>query len=570
MQHKRINTNLIVEGYSPRRDFSRKKKLKESIEKEGLLEPLSVRQNGEDYVIIDGNLRFRAVRELGFQEVDCIVIDADEEKSYHLAYVKNTERKNLNPIEVALHLQTIKDKFGYNNEELVRQGYAPHRSSIDDKLSLLTLPEDIQEKISGGTEIGPSHGYELAKLPDDESQKDLFNKIIKDGGMSVRKLKSEIRSRNVRRKREEEENLPQVEIPQGDLPGVFFKDSCDMSEIANESVGLGVTSPPYNLNFEYERGVSFDDHLEMLDKVFSECTRVFVPGGKFCVNFGDIHNFGTRNGGKPEIKLMGHHYQEILGRHGMRLIDKIIWKKCTPGKRDFNWSANPQSNYHEKTKHASYRIIKNTEHIYIFEKDGKREVPFDIEVASRISKKEYDKWNDEVWEIPPVKGKKGHPAPFPEELVKRLILLYSYKGDLVLDCFGGSMTTVKVANELGRIGIGYEKEEKYKPVIMEKLGLTKEDLKKPEVDNDRGTKGGTTDFINQFEGIITEILAENNKTTKDVVSVRVPLNSGLSKDEIEIDWVKDDEEPDPSGPTASPQLFKADDYEKANVLREVA
>ena len=132
------------------------------------------------------------------------------------------------------------------------------------------------------------------------------------------------------------------------------------------------------------------------------------------------------------------------------------------------------------------------------------------------------------------------------------------------------MTTVKVANELGRIGIGYEKEEKYKPVIMEKLGLTEEDLKKPEVDEDRGTHEGTPHFINEFEGVITQILADNNKTTKDIACVRIPAKSTFSRDEIAIDWVTNDEEPDPTGPTASPQLLKADDYETGNILREVA
>jgi hypothetical protein len=109
-----------------------------------------------------------------------------------------------------------------------------------------------------------------------------------------------------------------------------------------------------------------------------------------------------------------------------------------------------------------------------------------------------------------------------------LILLYSYKGDIVLDCFGGEMTTVKVANELGRIGVGYEKEEKYKPYIMKKLGIKEEDLKKPVlkiVQKEKDKK--ESDFIGQKE--ITEILTENNKTPKDIVAVHVPFKSRISK-----------------------------------------
>jgi DNA modification methylase len=301
----------------------------------------------------------------------------------------------------------------------------------------------------------------------------------------------------------------------------------------------------------------------MLRKVFSECARVLVPGGKICVNFGDIHNFGTRNGGKPEIKLMGHHYQEILQGHGLRLIDIIIWKKCRPGKRDFNWSANPQVNYHEGTTHTSYRILNNTEYVYIFEKGGQREVPFDIKHKSKISKEEWKCWVDGVWEIRPVKGKKGHPAPFPEELVKRLILMYSYKKDTVLDCFGGTMTTVKVANELGRIGIGYEKEEKYKPEITKKLGTKEEDLKKPDNEVAQEEKGlNEPDFVDRLEKTVAGILASESRSEKDIRSIQVPYRSNLPKEEILIDWTPDPDEPNPSGSPNLPAVVRADDYEE--------
>lgn len=394
---EQIKTNLISEGYCPRKDFTGKEELKRSIEKDGLLEPILVRLVGKRYIIINGVRRFRAIKELGWDEVPCQIQDVDE--------------------KIVAHLH------------------------------------------------------------------------------------------------------------EGDIPGVFFKDSSNMSELADESVGLVVTSPPYGVGMEYEQGISLEDHLKMLGKVFSEAVRVLIPGGKICINFGDIHNFGTRNGGKPEIKLMGHHYQAMLEKHGLRLIDTIAWKKCTPGKRDFNWFANPQANYHDKTRHGTYRIINNTEHIFVFEKDGARNVSPELEETSKLSKEEYYKYNDGVWEIPPVRGEKGHPAPFPEELVRRLINMYSYKGDIVLDPFGGTMTTVKVAKELDRIGIGYEKEKKYKPAIMKKLGISNDDLEK-----------SSADFASKFEKEITDILKEENKTTKDIASIRVPYGDSISKEDIVIEW----------------------------------
>jgi DNA modification methylase len=80
-----------------------------------------------------------------------------------------------------------------------------------------------------------------------------------------------------------------------------------------------------------------------------------------------------------------------------------------------------------------------------------------------------------VWEIEPVRNQEGHPAVYPDELPRRLIKMYSYEGDTVLDCWLGSGTTVKVARELNREAVGYEKEPQYKAVIMRKLGIAAEE-----------------------------------------------------------------------------------------------
>ena len=109
---------------------------------------------------------------------------------------------------------------------------------------------------------------------------------------------------------------------------------------------------------------------------------------------------------------------------------------------------------------------------------------------------------------------------------------------------------------------------------MEKLGLTEDDLRKPNgneiQENDENKK---KDFMGQFHEKIGEILSEENALPQNIKSIKFPfksLKSGSSKDEIDIDWAKDDDDSDPSGPTASPQLLKADDYEKENILEEAA
>jgi ParB/RepB/Spo0J family partition protein len=576
MQVEEVLINQIFEGYHPRKDSKGLEELREQIQRDGLREPLRVRPENDRFVIIDGNRRFSVLKELGYETVPCIIEDIDERNAAHQSYLLNSKdcRKNLNPIEVSLHIKEMRERFGYSVQDLINLGYAKDDQTIYNKLSLLTLPKEIQDKIAEG-DVSPTIGYELARKLSRSEDKDRllrsFDHLCAKRDLSVSKFKKRMRDLIDSGSPQKDKGEPVLQIPEGDLPGVFFKDSSDMSDLADESVGLVVTSPPYWVGMEYEEGVSFEDHLRMLDRALSECVRVLVPGGKICVNFGDIHNFGSRNRGKPEIKLMGHHYQEILGRHGLRLIDTIIWKKCTPDKRNFNWCANPQANCHEETRHTSYRIINNTEHIYVFEKNGRRNVSSDLEKSSRISKEEeYDRWNDGVWEIPPVKGENGHPAPFPEELPRRLIKMYSYKEDIVLDCFGGTMTTLKVARELDRVGIGYEKDEKYKSAIMRKLGIKVEDLKKSEK---LEVHAGLTDEEEReakktlVNDILPAIVADAAAKGEKIAMLTVPIKRNLTKVDVEVETVPGDDDPPPTSPMPLLEVVRPDDYEEPNQSR---
>lgn len=92
---------------------------------------------------------------------------------------------------------------------------------------------------------------------------------------------------------------------------------------------------------------------------------------------------------------------------------------------------------------------------------------------------------------------------------------------------------------------------------MKKLGIKEQDLKKPEVHEDRGTHGGAPGFMDQFEGSLIEILKENNKTTKDIMSAQISYKSSITKDDIVIEWAPDSEEPDPTGPSSVPKVARA-------------
>ena len=116
-------------------------------------------------------------------------------------------------------------------------------------------------------------------------------------------------------------------VIEGEIPGVYFKDASDMSDLEDESVHLVLTSPPYGIGLEYEADVSLDEHFQMMDQSLSECARVLCPGGIIFLNFDDIHNHGTRSCGAPEILPVGTRYQDVLRTHDIRLTDTIIWKR---------------------------------------------------------------------------------------------------------------------------------------------------------------------------------------------------------------------------------------------------
>jgi len=243
-----------------------------------------------------------------------------------------------------------------------------------------------------------------------------------------------------------------------------------MDEISDNSVHLMVTSPPYfNAPFDY-KGLfkSYGQYLGVLKRFAQETYRVLQVGRIAVLNIDDM----LINGEKFPITADA---TKIFLEVGFRYRDRIIWKKP-----DGYLRISRRSGVILQNPYPMYFYPDNLlESIIIFQKGKKfnyRSIPKEVREASKIDKKEFsdNKWYMTLWEMNNVLP--GSPlekdiAAFPEELPYRLIKLFSYKGETVLDPFVGSGTTMKVARDLGRNSIGIEIKKSLIPIIKKKLGF---------------------------------------------------------------------------------------------------
>ena len=452
---------LIAHAMHPRQDIGDVKSLKESIKLDGLQEPILVHAlEGGNFEVLDGLRRLEAIKNLKHTEVNCLVKSGlTPEVASRISYVKNVERKSLTPIEIARYLKKLKDTFGFSHSDLAVKGYGS-TATVSNVLKLLDLPEEVQDLIHRG-KLTPAHGKHLLKLSEPEVQKSMAARFI-DHDLSASRASGHVA--NYLKKIKMAKQISNVEIPKVDIPNVYFKDARDMSELPDESVHLVLTSPPYGVGMEYEKGLSLEDVLSNNYAVLEESCRVLVPGGIMAINVVDINSHKNKKGIR-EIILVASGYQKTLRKHGVYLSEIVIWHKQRV------WSKRNQL-FNQNTRHASYRILDNFEPVYVFRKEGDRQEPeADIVERSILTNDQWKECVDGVWNIRANTSQEGHPTPWPDELPTRLIKMFSFIGDTVLDPFLGSGTTIKVAQEMGRLGVGYEIQEKYKPVIMKKLGV---------------------------------------------------------------------------------------------------
>jgi len=245
-------------------------------------------------------------------------------------------------------------------------------------------------------------------------------------------------------------------ISQEYLNHVLCKSSEKMNELPANSVHLMVTSPPYNVSKEYDKDLSLSEYLDLLNKVWKETYRVLVPGGRACVNVANL-------GRKPYIPL--HRYIiEGMQTIGFLMRGEIIWNKASSASSSTAWGS---------WLSASNPVLRDVhEYILIFSKDifsrkskGKQ---------NTIRKEDFLEWTKSVWTFPAVSAKEiGHPAPFPEELPHRLIQLYTFEDDVVLDPFAGSGSTCVAAIKDNRNYVAYDSNPEYVKLAEKRIDVYK-------------------------------------------------------------------------------------------------
>jgi modification methylase len=224
------------------------------------------------------------------------------------------------------------------------------------------------------------------------------------------------------------------------LNRIFYKSSECMDELPDKSVHLVVTSPPYNVGKEYDANMTLFEYRDFLRRVMNEAYRVLVPGGRLCIN---IANVGRR----PYLPLHAFIIQDLLDI-GFIMRGEVIWDKGSASTSSTAWGSwcSPTN--------PTLRDIH--EYILIFSKQTLSRPKMPNREAT-ITRDEFLEFTKSIWYIKPESARRiGHPAPFPIELPYRLIKLYTFENEVVLDPFMGSGTTALAALQTNRYFIGYE------------------------------------------------------------------------------------------------------------------
>ncbi len=258
-----------------------------------------------------------------------------------------------------------------------------------------------------------------------------------------------------------------VRSPIGEKP--ILGDARHMDEVEDASVALVVTSPPYFAGKEYEEALgeghvpaSYFEYLEMLTAVFAEAVRTLEPGGRIAVNVANL-------GRKPYRSLSADVIGILQDELGLLLRGEVIWLKARGASGSCAWGSF-QSPANPVLRDVTERVVIASKGRFDRAVSRQRRAALGLPAEISVSKDEFIEATTDVWEIAAERATRvGHPAPFPVELPLRLIELYTYRDDLVLDPFMGSGTTGVAAVRTGRRFVGYDTETAYVEIAEQRL-----------------------------------------------------------------------------------------------------
>lgn len=247
-------------------------------------------------------------------------------------------------------------------------------------------------------------------------------------------------------------------------------------ELANNSVALVVTSPPYFAGKEYESAVGkghipvdYVAYLDMLEAVFAECVRKLEPGGRIAVN---VANLGRR----PYRSLSADVIGILQDRLGLLLRGEVIWQKARGASGNCAWGSFQRPG-NPVLRDLTERVVIASKGRFDRALSASERAGEGLPSQGTAYREEFMEATTDVWEIEPASATRvGHPAPFPVELPQRLIDLYTYRGDLVLDPFMGAGTTAVAAVRTGRYYVGFDTDADYVALAEQRVAEERERL----------------------------------------------------------------------------------------------
>ena len=254
---------------------------------------------------------------------------------------------------------------------------------------------------------------------------------------------------------------------------VVHGDARLMHEVPTNSVHLVVTSPPYWSLKKYQDSdgqlghiIDYEEFLHEINQVWQRCFDLLVPGGRLICVVGDVCLSRRQNEGRHTVVPLHASIQESCRRIGFDNLAPIIWHKIANAAYEVSGSGGFLGKPYEPNS-----VIKNDiEYVLMQRKPGGYRKP---ETAARIlsviSADRYQQWFQQIWSGIPGESTRHHPAPYPIELAERLIRMFSFVGDVILDPFSGTGTTVLAAAKCARNSIGYEIDSRYLHASIERL-----------------------------------------------------------------------------------------------------